>query len=320
MDENDVMILGAGAVGCVVGGHLAGQGHRVQLINRTPDTGQAVASMGLRIEGDEGIQISHPDAATPEHAKPARFILCFTKTHQTAEAVRTVLPRLAKDSIFVSMQNGLGNGQLLHKITNGDPIHNVIHGVTLIPATVLGPGHVRSHGTHKSWLGPLEIDNPRQIAAAQELTQMLVGAGLDTEYHLDVHLPIWQKACFNVAMNGLSALADAPPGLIGDSPALKAEAHYLADETIAVAHGLGIMVNGDQVHQMISFACAEHRYHQPSMLQDIRAQRQTEISSLNGYIIEQAETLGLEVPRNRLVCALVMAREAAPAFWKTQPE
>ena len=59
--------------------------------------------------------------------------------------------------------------------------------------------------------GPLAPDNDRQIKAAQQLAKMLDNAGIETEYHDDVLSAIWQKACFNVAMNGISALADASP-------------------------------------------------------------------------------------------------------------
>jgi len=315
MPSFDVMILGAGGVGCVVGGHLSAKGHSVQLVNRSTDTAKAIGAGGLRLELNDGVQVTHPDAVTPDKAGHTRIVMCFTKTHQTEHAVRAVLPRMTPETIYVSMQNGLGNGALLHQITGCD----VLHGVTLIPATVLGPAHVRSLGSHKSWLGPLDSDNVRQSDSARWLTESLGSAGLETEYHADVLPRIWQKACFNVAMNGLSALADAAPGLIGDIALLKVEAHCLADEALAVATALGVKTDPGQVHDMIDFACAEHRYHQPSMLQDIRAQRQTEIDSLNGYIVGQAERLGIDTPRNRLVHALVLARQAAPAFWKSQP-
>lgn len=312
---NDVMILGAGGVGCVVGGHLSQQGHKVQLINRNPETAASIALHGLRLELDSGLQVSQPDAAQVDAAKPARFVMCFTKTHQTRAALQSIMRVINSDTIIVSMQNGLGNGRLLADITGCD----VLHGVTMIPATVLAPAHIRSLGNHNSWLGPLNPASPRQNKKAEELSDMLSTAGLVTEFVSDVIPRIWQKACFNVAMNGVCALADASPGLIGDTAPLKAEVHALADEALSVATALGIGVNSEQVHDLIDFACAEHRYHQPSMLQDIRALRQTEIDSLNAYIVQQAGSIGIDVPRNRLVTSLIYARQAANSFWQSQP-
>jgi len=315
MTDYDVMILGAGGVGCVVGGHLATAGHRVLLVNRRPDTAAAVRQDGLRLELDSGLQVSRPDAVTSDKASTARFVMCFTKTYQSEAALRAVLPALGADSIIVTMQNGLGNGQLCAEVTG----HDVLHGVTLIPATVLGPAHIRSLGTHKSWLGPLDSQNQRQRDSAEELAEMLNSCGLDTDCHDDVRGPIWQKACFNVAMNGVAALADAAPGLIGDTAMLKAEVHALADEALELAAALSITVDSAQVHTMIDFACKEHRYHQPSMLQDIRAGRRTEIVALNGYVVAEAAALGLDLPRCRLIAGLIEARQAAPDFWRAQP-
>ena len=120
-------------------------------------------------------------------------------------------------------------------------------------------------------------------------------------------------------MNGISALADASPGLIGDTPALHEQAHALADEALQLSARLNIALDGDKVHQMIDFACSEHRFHQPSMLQDIRASRHTEIDALNGYIMRTAEQIGIDVPLNRMIYGLVLARQNAPAFWASQP-
>jgi len=316
MADYDVMILGAGSVGCVIGGYLASKGARVLLVNRRADTMDAVARHGLRLETENGMIHTTPDACLAADAQPARIIMCFTKTPDTGQAVTSILPVITKDTIMVSMQNGLGNGQQLAELTGCD----VVHGVTLIPATTLGPAHIRSHGAKTSWLGALVPDNDRQIKAARELSQMLDNAGIETEYHDDVLPAIWQKACFNVAMNGISALADASPGLIGDTPALHEQAHLLADEALQVASELKIALDGGKVHHMIDFACAEHRFHQPSMLQDIRANRHTEIDALNGYIMRIAEQLGIDVPLNRMIFGLVTARQNAPDFWASQPD
>jgi 2-dehydropantoate 2-reductase len=310
----DIVILGAGGVGCVVGGHLSAAGWRVQLVNRHADTARAVEKNGLRLEMDAGLLVSHPNAVTTSQIGQAKFVMCFTKTHQTEAAIRAIIPNLNPDSILVTMQNGLGNGQIIRALVN----HDVLHGVTMIPATVLAPGHIRSMGTHNSWIGPLDRNNDRQNHAAQELADMLTASGIKTTYHQDVLPPIWQKACFNIAMNGVAALADASPGLIGQTPTLTNEVHLLADEALLLATTLGIAVDGDSVHQLIDFACREHRFHQPSMLQDIRSQRITEIDALNGYVVAQATQLGLDVPRCRLIAALIHARQTAPEFWAAQ--
>lgn len=312
---NDVMILGAGAVGCLVGGHLAAQGYKVELVNRSTATADAIAERGLVMELDSGKQRVYPSAAKLENAKDARYVMLFTKTYQTEAALNAVLPSLSDDSVIVTLQNGLGNAERLAQFS-GRP---VLQGVTLIPSTLVAPGHVRSHGAHISWVGPLDPDNEGQQLAAQELVRMLNLSGLETQYEAEVRTRVWHKACFNVAMNAICALGDAPPGLVYDTPALMSQAHALADEAIAVAHAEGALVDAEALHNMIDFAAREHRFHQPSMLQDIRAGRETEIDSLNGYIVEAALRHSLSVPRNELVYGLILARQSANSFWTQAP-
>lgn len=312
---NDVMILGAGAVGSLVGGHLAAQGYRVELVNRSADTASAIAERGLLMELDSGKQTVYPAAAQLENATDARYVMLFTKAYQTEAALSAVLPILSADSVIVTLQNGLGNAERLAQLS-GRP---VLQGVTLIPSTLVAPGHIRSHGAHTSWLGPLDPDSEVQQLAAQELASMLNLSGLETQYEAQVRTRVWHKACFNVAMNGICALADAAPGLVYDTPELMSQAHALADEGIAVAHAAGAGVDAEALHTMIDFAAREHRFHQPSMLQDIRAGRETEIDSLNGYIVRVAAKHGIAVPKNELIFGLIRARQNAPNFWKTQP-
>lgn len=310
----DYTILGAGAVGSVFGGLLARAGHKVQLVNRSAETSRAIADKGLRLELDQGQVTCHPTAVQPSRACPARVVMVFTKTHQTAAALHSVHGVLGPDTIFVTLQNGLGNGEAVAQVT-GSP--HVLTGVTMLPATLLAPGHVRSHGSSQSWIGPMHaVDMPLAKAVADDLQQ----AGFDMVLTEDVAARIWQKACFNVALNGICALTLGSPGLVHATEGLQAQAHALADEAIAVALAEKASIDVQAVHKLIDFACAEHTYHKPSMYQDIQAGRMTEIDSLNGYIVNRAAVHGIDVPLNTLISALVQARQSSEGFWAGAPK
>ncbi len=313
-DRYDYTILGAGAVGCVFGGLLAGAGHSVQLVNRSADTARAIAQNGLVLELDRGDIISSPDAVQPAAVKPSRVVMVFTKAHQTAAALRSILGALDADTTYVSLQNGLGNGALVAETTGSQ---KVLHGVTMLPATLLSAGKVRSHGSSQTWIGPL---TPENMAEADRVSQDLVAAGFDMVLTENPAVRIWQKACFNVALNGVCALTSGSPGLVHATPGLQDQAHALADEAIAVSKAEGVGIDTDAVHKLIDFACAGHTFHKPSMLQDIEAGRLTEIDSLNGYIATRAARHGIDVPLNRLITALVSARQSAPEFWQAAPK
>ncbi len=308
---NDVMILGAGALGAFVGGLIAKAGYSVQLVNRSSSNAEVIKAQGLTIETSDETFTVHPDAVRLEQASDARFVLLFTKTYQSEKAIKAIQTKLSASSVIVTLQNGLGNGQRI-----ADQVeHSVIHGVTMIPATQVKPGFVRSHGFSDTWFGPLNPSDQTALSAAIELEKILTAAGI-TASNVDQPLnKIWQKACFNVAMNGVCALTDAGPGIVYDTESLKQEAHALADEAVSVADAMNATVDKEALHSLINFACAEHRFHQPSMLQDVRAGRLTEVDSLNGFVVDQAKRLGVAVPKNELMAALILGRQASPEFW-----
>jgi len=296
----------------VFGGLLANAGFRVQLVNRTASSAEAVQTNGLELELDQGLIRAHPDATTPERVGNSRVVMIFTKTNQTASAIAGVASAMSPETDWVTLQNGLGNGKAVKDAVGAA---RVFHGVTMLPATLVRPGQIVSHGTHQTWLGPLDAADQSR---AQEICMDLAKAGFETDCSDPVLTPIWQKACFNIAMNAANALIGAGPGLIGDTPELMKQVHAIADEALAVARADGAVVDGDKVHALIEYACAKHRYHKPSMLQDVLAERSTEIDSLNGHIVRRSEALDLAAPLNRLMHALILAKQAAPAFWKEQ--
>jgi 2-dehydropantoate 2-reductase len=306
----DYLILGAGAVGCVFGGLLSKAGKKVQLINSTSETSKAVKKNGLILELDKKTIHCFPKTGLPVEALNARVVMVFTKTHQTLKAIKGVIPNMSLKTTYLTLQNGLGNANTLSKLLPKSPI---LYGVTMLPATLLKPGHVKSEGKNHTWFGS---ENSADIAISKVIHQDLKLAGFDIELVKNPALPVWQKACFNVAMNGVSALINGPPGLIEAYPELKTLVHELADEAIRVAVAKMINIDAQKVHELIDFACSKHKFHKPSMLQDIQSGRTTEIDSLNGFILREAENLNIQAPINRLVYHLILAREEAGSFWQ----
>ena len=122
-----------------------------------------------------------------------------------------------------------------------------------------------------------------------------------------------------MAMNALCSLVDGSLGLLQHFPDGRQLAHEIAEEAITIAQLEGTLVNTEKVHGLIDCACADHTYHRPSMLQDLKAQRLTEIESLNGYLVAAARKHSKEVPLTNLMARLIRLRDRAPEFWATEP-
>ncbi len=185
-----------------------------------------------------------------------------------------------------------------------------------MPAEFIKPGEVGSAGSSETWMFSA---NGEHSEIVNQVGEDLNQAGLKTHVTGDVRKFIWQKACFNMAMNALCSLVDGSPGLLQQFPDGRQLAHEIAEEAITIAQLEGASVNPEKVHGLIDYACADHTYHRPSMLQDLKAQRLTEIESLNGYLVAAARKHGKEVPLAHLMARLIRLRERAPEFWATEP-
>ncbi|MEK9667397.1 MAG: ketopantoate reductase family protein [Deltaproteobacteria bacterium] len=306
-------VLGAGAMGSVFGARLALQGHPVELLNRTPDHAQAIKEQGgLICHLDKQKHLITLQADLVTKAKPADVVFLFTKTYQIKEALAN-LPATLRPAHFITLQNGLGNGQQVAAYVG---IDQTVEGVSIMPAEFIKPGEVGSAGSSETWMFSA---NGEHSEIVNQVGEDLNQAGLKTHVTGDVRTFIWQKACFNMAMNALCSLVDGSPGLLQQFPDGRQLAHEIAEEAITIAQLEGALVNPEKVHGLIDYACVDHTYHRPSMLQDLKAQRLTEIESLNGYLVAAARKHGKEVPLAHLMARLIRLRERAPEFWATEP-
>ena len=303
-------ILGAGAMGTAFGARLTLAGFNVELLNRSPAQSQAIAKHGLLATLNGQQHTLKIAATTVEKANPADVVIIFTKSFQIKPALEQ-LPASLQNAQIITLQNGLGNGA---QVAAEVGIERTIEGVTMMPAQLLKPGEVVSSDAAETWLyhaagKPNALTD--QVGADFNL------AGITTTVTPAVHNFIWQKASFNVAMNALCGLIGASPGMLDHFPDGKAFAHDIATETLVIAKASGATVDEEKVHSLIEYACANHLRHKPSMLQDLENQRSTEIDALNGYIVDLADTLGLDAPLNRMLTRLVRLKQVAPTFWKS---
>ena len=308
--ELDYLILGGGAVGCIFGGLLSNSGHNVQIINRSLKTVDSIKTNGLHLDLNGKKINCFPKAGQPGDAMTARVVMVFTKTYQTKDALLGILPKMSSKTTYFSLQNGLGNGKVLSDITHSN---SIFHGVTMLPATLLKAGHVKSKGVNTTWFGSYKS---AEHNIAHSILHDLIKCDFDVRLVENPNVHIWQKACFNIALNAISALINGSPGLVGDFPGVKSIVYELAAEAIEVATQDGIKIETKTVYEMIDFVCTNHRYHKPSMLQDIQLERATEIESLNGFIVQRAKQLNIKAPTNQMITELIKARENAGNFWK----
>ena len=297
------VIMGAGAMGNLFGGMLAFSGEEVWLVDVRKENVDAINAVGLTIEKEGKIQIIGGNATTDvSSVGKADLVLLFVKTYDTEKAVSDALAVQDKDTVFLSLQNGLGNEEAI--CSKVDP-KQVMLGVTGQGATLLGPGHIRHAGWGKTHIGALD---PGMSDRAAQIAQAFRDAEIDTEVSPNIHNLIWDKLLVNAGINALSALTDMKNGELLDYPETLRLMEALVSEAAEVARKKGIKIEGDPFEQTKSIVEVT-KANRSSMGQDIDYRRQTEIDAINGAIVREAEKLGVSVPFNRAVTDLVKAIE-----------
>lgn len=305
----NILIVGAGAMGCLFGALLARQ-NNVTLLSRNATHVTAIAQNGLLVEAMNGQtqRIKVKILADPAHCPPRTdCILICTKAGSTAAAVDSTAELLSAQGIMLSLQNGLGNYEQIAARIGTD---QAMAGTTAQAATLLGPGAIRHSGAGITRLAA----TPEQAKRATELADLFNRAGIVTETVADRNKLLWSKLIVNVGINALAALLRVPNGVLGTTPACREIMSQAVDEALTVAAALHIDL-GDKKEQFAQVLeiCHLTANNQASMLQDILKARATEIEAINGAVVHQAEAIGLSAPLNRLLTELVRAlEETAP--------
>ncbi len=152
-----VTVVGAGAIGGTLGAHLARAGHDVLLVDRVREHVAAIAQGGLTIEGHEEFRVRVP-ATTPDDLPRAlggrapETVLLAVKAQDTEAALDPIVPLLARDSIVVSMQNGLNERVIAARAGEARTIGAFVN----FGADYLGPGRILYGGTGALYLGELD--------------------------------------------------------------------------------------------------------------------------------------------------------------------
>lgn len=298
-----VLVFGGGAIGSLIGGLLS-RDHDVTIVTRTAHV-EAINRNGLRITGLT-TYVAHPMATTQVPDGDVDIAFVTTKAYDTDVAVDALRP-FWRQSVFVTLQNGLGNAQRIAAKAERVAAGTTTHGVTLY-----APGEIIHAGAGDTTLGPVKgvgADDVLRIA------DMLTSAGIRTVTVDDVARELWIKAVVNAAINPLTAILRVPNGELVEHDDLKAVLEKLAREGAVAAKAAGVDLDPGALAARAADVARRTADNRSSMLQDIERGRRTEIEAITGEILRAAQAKGLDLPYNRKAYALVrgVERSAKPA-------
>lgn len=304
--------MGAGAIGSVFGGFLS-RSQEVSLVGRGVHI-RAVKETGLRITGIWGEhRFENLKAYTPREIPEIEkqdLILITTKSYDTQAAVTQALPLLKKDTLVMSMQNGVGNEELIAGLVGRE---RTMGGMVIFGAALLAPGHVKvTVYASECLVGMLEGSHEK----AEEIAGMFTSAGIPTLPSRSIIRDKWMKAFYNIALNPLSAILRVNYGFLGEHEETRALMKRVLEEAFRVAEAEGVeldMAPGEYYQHLLDKQLPPTAQHRSSMLQDIEKGKKTEIDYLNGAIAKLGRKHGIPTPYNDAITAIIKALEKSPA-------
>lgn len=293
-----IAVIGPGALGCLLAAYLSNKSE-TWLLDHNRERASLLKRQGVILErGNHAAKMAVNVTSEPKAIGTADLILLCVKSYSIENAIPSAKLLAGKDSLIISLQNGIGHLTFLNKLLRDT---NWGLGVTSHGATLAAPGHVLHRGKGLTRIGFLEengtAENKDLLArAAKALTE----ATIETDIVPDIRNHIWSKLMVNVGINALTAIYNCPNGALLESTEISALMDQAVLEGIIVAEQKGIVFEQNPL-AITRKVCGDTATNISSMLQDVRAKRQTEISSINGALVDIAKKIGIAVPVNELL-------------------
>jgi 2-dehydropantoate 2-reductase len=303
-----VLIFGAGAVGLGLASFLLQGQHRVHLVGKEK-TALSLRKNGLKRRGIFGEAYFSPQQFTVSSnlAETGRetfdFYLICTKSCDTENSARQLKGEstLARQkSPIVLCQNGWGNAEIFSRFFPDKQVFNA----RVITGFIRPEPHVVDVTVHAQpvHLGSLfHEDSTCLLGLADTLSE----GGIPSAVTNCIGKDLWAKMLYNCPLNALGAVLQVPYGHLGESENSRAIMKQIVVEVFQVMQGLGYESHWQSTEEYLQYFYVKllpSTYeHESSMLQDIRAGRNTEIEALNGVIVREGRMLGVDVFCNETV-------------------
>ena len=314
--HDGVLIWGAGAIGGVIGAHIARSGLHVTLVDVSVPHVTAIRERGLTIVGDlAAFNIKIP-IFTPENVSGRwRFIMLAVKAQFTDSACRAFAPHLDSAGSVLSLQNGL-NAEIIAQHVGRDRTYVALGSVV---GDVLDPGEIRFGGVHELPIGQIDGKDSPMLAEIVALIQRFEPSAYGSR---EIQCYLWGKHCFNT-ITCATAMANSPFAELMLREAFRPLWCDLIREVLGVAFAQGIVPRKVEKFDPMMFAPdasvgaeafehlsggGQHKVTKPhsGMWRDLAIhKRRTEVDALLSPIADVADRHGLPSRMLRAVVRII---------------
>jgi 2-dehydropantoate 2-reductase len=294
-------------MGSIYGAAAHENGHEVWFIDASQPIVDEINSRGLRIDRRDGQTAVYQIAATTDPGSTgcvADVVLIMVKGWATRSAAERMAPMVGAQTRVLTLQNGLGNEEILSQIFPDRPI---LIGLSVHTVITIGVAHYSHTGVRDTYLGPSrgeDLEGARGVASTFERANFPVHVLPEAEIRREQ----WAKFVLNCASLPTMGLTRLPTAHAGDVPEVFRHMDEVTRETCEIARAEGIELDTEErvAFQHELFRTAGGR---ASMLGDVLGKRRTEVDTINGAAIMYADKHALAAPLNRALFALVKGLE-----------
>jgi 2-dehydropantoate 2-reductase len=303
------VIVGPGALGCLVGAKLAeavaGTDDVLWILDHDAKRADHINREGIVYEkADRQTRYPVRSSADPRVIGAADILFICVKSYDLVATLDFCRPLLLPRTLLIFMQNGIGHLGLQDKV--GDA--TAAFGCTSEGATSLGAGHTRHAGDGATFLGFLD----GQDAVANDLlvktVSRLRAGGLNVSPSDAIRTRLWAKLFVNVGINALTAIHDCKNGELLSIAEAVTEMQEAVREAQRLAAAKGIPIEQDPFQATVA-VCRATAGNVSSMRQDVLKKRRTEIDAINGAVVREALQYGIATPVNDSLVRRIKKRE-----------
>lgn len=278
----NIVVIGAGSIGSLFGGLLS-KNNEVVLIGRKNHVNN-IKKEGLKIHGLTELKtnISASDFVKNISFSP-EIVIISVKSYDTTKAVKDAKKIIGKNTIVISLQNGLDNIEKILKHINKNQI---LVCITTHGAVFSKPGNIIHTGEGKTIVGAVDYRANRN---AEDFSKLLNDAGIKTIISDNILKDIWIKAIINSSINPLTTIFNCKNGYLIENPILKRIVEQACKESTSIANTCGYNLKYDEMLCKTFEVIKDTKDNYSSMLQSINKNKKTEIDAINGILITKAE-------------------------------
>ena len=299
-EEMKVAVIGAGGVGGYFGGLLARAGHEVTFVARGPHL-RAIKDNGLRIESQLDGTFTVPGTATNNTATVGEqdLVIFTVKMYHNSDAVSAVLPLIGPETVVLTLQNGIDNGEILAETVGED---HVMIGSAYMEGRISEPGVVTQGGPGIAAFGEMNVGISRR---GENLLQRFQEAGWRVNLHENMPGMLWKKFAYIAGSAAVCAAANC----VYEEMRTKAETRQLIrdaiEEVLAVGKARGAPVMADSLAWAMDSLDRFPGQGRASMAKDFTDQRPVELEGLTGTVVRMARELEIPTPANDFLYAIL---------------